>query len=98
MILAAGEVLLCLPRVCLGGSRDRLAGLDNDLALAPVSNSSMSLDGGLDVLADLVVYSIGSSVGDAVMSSGCALPNRTVHWFPVGSVCYLSCTTEQVNT
>jgi hypothetical protein len=86
--LAAGENLLCRPRVCLGRSRDRLAGLDSDLALAPASSSSMSLDGGLDVLPDLVVYSFGSSVGDAVMSGGCALPIRTVHWLPVGSVFY----------
>ena len=44
----------------------------------------MSLDGGLDILPDLVVYSAGSSVGDAVMIDGCALPIRTVHWLLVG--------------
>ena len=83
--LGAGDILLCRERKCDGGWRDdELLCFVRDLARAPVSSSSMSLDGGLDILPDLVVYSTGSSVGDAVMIDGCALPIRTVHWFLVG--------------
>lgn len=42
-------------------------------------NSSVSLDGFLDSLPDLVVYSCGSSVGVAVLSWCCARPDRPVH-------------------
>ena len=56
----------------------------------------MSLDGGLDILPDLVVYSSGSSVGAAVMIGGCALPTRTVHWLLVGYG-VSSCSTEQAD-
>ena len=84
-MLGAGEILLYRVRKCDGGWRDdELLCFVRDLARAPASSSSMSLEGGLDILPDLVVYSAVSSVGDAVIIDGCTLPIRTVHWFLVG--------------
>ena len=67
--------------------------------LSGCESSSISLDGFLDSRPDLVVYSWDSSdfsVGDAVMSWCCALPDRPVH-LVLGRVscCYYPCTTER---